>query len=837
MAHRRFAIALTKILLPTILFISIIIVVDYDSTLDSKWQSLIKQQKSAVEAGRIAIQADLEQVLGDTSVLSSGFRVFDYIDFKAEESLKTQFLSFSKNKPRYVQIRFIDNKGMEVIRVERSKNGYALPIRKSKLQDKSSRYYFNQANSLAYNESYISPIDWNMENGKIAQPLTPTVRFAMPVFNSFSRRQGVVVINYLASHLISRFIEASGLHQQQLFLINDKGQLLYLQDKSSGAEWVLGKIKSLKEIYPSLWQQVENDLQGQMKVDNGYYTFTSVRSKTNVKNTGNNDWILISQLLPTELNVTRQEFFDHRFPLYSAIFVICFILSVIYTRIKVSHQETIKRTQYEQRFRQILEGLKLAAIIISPNGKLVFVNQYFLTQLGCKKKDILEKDWCLSFMEKENIHELAQVSALISNPKEQLSLEFRVSNNQVKGRTYKWTSSFFTDINESQEYLTLIGDDITDQLELEIERNKLFQVVEQAAITVMITNLKGIITYVNPNFTDITGYSSSEALGRSPSFLKTVKTDANTNTEVLWKTIENGSIWHGEFCNRKKNGQEYWEAATISSVKNKQNENIAYIAVKRDITEERRLSLVLKKEQENKLKHEHDAVVGRMAYMIAHDLRNPLSSIKMTMQMLPQQLADTKPEIIELTEISLEQIQYMENILTSLLAYARPDKNKHQWLELGNIIQTVLDSELKIEKYKTVNINYDTENDLPQLHADVTKMRQVFQNLIVNAIDAALIDKSNTPRVDISIGMVMMASGEKLRVIISNNGETIAPFMDKKIFEPFFTTKAKGTGLGLTIVKNIISYYNGEITLKAHQDGGTYCTVIIPIHSKRINKN
>ena len=61
--------------------------------------------------------------------------------------------------------------------------------------------------------------------------------------------------------------------------------------------------------------------------------------------------------------------------------------------------------------------------------------------------------------------------------------------------------------------------------------------------------------------------------------------------------------------------------------------------------------------------------------------------------------------------------------------------------------------------------------------------------------------------------------------------------MDKKIFEPFFTTKAKGTGLGLTIVKNIISYYNGEITLKAHQDGGTYCTVIIPIHSKRINKN
>jgi PAS domain S-box-containing protein len=812
----------------------IIFVVDYESTVESKWQALIKQQVSAVESGRQAIEADIEQVFGDVRILASNFQVFDYIDFDSIEALKAQFLFFSQNKPRYDQIRYLNNDGMEVIRVERNNKGYAVLEARKHLQDKSSRYYFKQAQLLARNEIYLSSIDWNMENGQIEMPLKPTIRFVMPVFDKYSRQQGVVVINYLASHLITRFIEASTLKRQQLFLVNNEGELLYLPDNNNGSKWILGEAKRIKEFYPDLWQQIETNLQGQLVVDKGYYTFTSIKpiALTHIK--ARKDWILISQLLPSELLITRHQFIEDRLSLYLVMSLVIFVLLVIYTRIKITHQQALKVSQYEQRFRQILEGLNQSAVIIHPSGQLIYANQYFLTQLGFESEQIQLQDWRSFFMEKTLDNEQKQVASLIKHPANEQAIEFQIYNQQRRLRAYKWSVSFFTDNIEKKQHLTLIGDDITEQQELEIERNKLSQAVEQASVTVMITDLQGYITYVNPNFSEVSGYSISEVLGKTPSFLKSKqieKAESQPDYQSLWQTIEQGNTWHGQFCNRAKNGEEYWESAAISPVKNKKGETIAYIAVKRDITQERRLSNKLSEEKNAKLKHEHDAVVGRMAYMIAHDLRNPLSSVKMTMQMLPQMVEQQSDAVGELTDISLEQIFYMEDILTSLLAYARPDKNKYQWLAITKIIHAVMQSEAKVEKYQSVDVCWSFEENLPLIEADATKMQQVFQNLIVNAIQAAMSEKTEKPSINITVKTVLMESGEKLYISIENNGETLGPFMEKKIFEPFYTTKAKGTGLGLAIVKNIIDYHHGSISLKAIKNGGTRCLVLLPLSS------
>ncbi len=134
--------------------------------------------------------------------------------------------------------------------------------------------------------------------------------------------------------------------------------------------------------------------------------------------------------------------------------------------------------------------------------------------------------------------------------------------------------------------------------ESEQKIHKFTHAVEQSSNAVVITDVKGNIEYVNPGFTQMTGYTSEEAMGLNPRILKTDKTPPEEFNR-LWKTISSGSEWSGEFCNKKKNGELFWECASISPVKDKEGVITNYIAVKEDVTEHRRIeeALRLSKEQ------------------------------------------------------------------------------------------------------------------------------------------------------------------------------------------------------------------------------------------------
>ncbi|MDE3144130.1 MAG: PAS domain S-box protein, partial [Bacteroidota bacterium] len=119
--------------------------------------------------------------------------------------------------------------------------------------------------------------------------------------------------------------------------------------------------------------------------------------------------------------------------------------------------------------------------------------------------------------------------------------------------------------------------------ETEIQLKKITEAVKQSSASIVITNLKPEIEYVNPAFTELTGYSFEEALGKNPSILKSGFTPESTYPE-LWQHLMNGMPWHGELCNRKKNGEFYWEQAVISPITNEQGEITNYVAVKENIT-------------------------------------------------------------------------------------------------------------------------------------------------------------------------------------------------------------------------------------------------------------
>jgi len=359
--------------------------------------------------------------------------------------------------------------------------------------------------------------------------------------------------------------------------------------------------------------------------------------------------------------------------------------------------------------------------------------------------------------------------------------------------------------------ITGIDEDITNKRHNEELLRKLSQAVEQSPSTVMITNVKGAIEHVNPKFIEVTGYQADEVIGRNPSILKSGEKSSKEYVN-LWSTARSGKEWRGEFHNQKKNDELFWESASISGIRGPDGDITHFLAVKEDITERKRLEQKIEAHHRKLAKTEALAAMGRMASMIAHDLRNPLSSVKMTLQILSKQKSNRdSAKADELRAISLEQIRYMEEILSDMLTYSRPDALKPEWLTVEKIMDMAIGlAQRKIDEMG-VELITNYQPGLPTLHADPTKLRQIFSNLLVNAAQAT----ENCEKLEVTIDVMLDlgCTGTGIRIEIRDSGCGITAEDQERLFEPFFTTRAQGTGLGLAIVKRMVEQHQGSIEL------------------------
>ncbi len=269
----------------------------------------------------------------------------------------------------------------------------------------------------------------------------------------------------------------------------------------------------------------------------------------------------------------------------------------------------------------------------------------------------------------------------------------------------------------------------------------------------------------------------------------------------------------------------YWEYASISAIRNSRGETTHYLAVKEDISERKRLEQEVEERNRELARTQALAAMGRMASMIAHDLRNSLSSVKMGVQILGKHGA-ANPERAELRQIALEQIRYMEEILSDMLTFSRPDALEPEWISIDKLLNTAVGiSQKRIEQFG-VALATRFQPGLPTLQGDANKLRQLFSNLIVNAAQATR--GAPDPRVSISAMVQLGPSGTGIQVEVCDNGCGIDPEVCDKVFEPFFTTHSKGTGLGLAIVKRIAEQHRATVVLEPGESHGTCVVVVLP---------
>lgn len=247
----------------------------------------------------------------------------------------------------------------------------------------------------------------------------------------------------------------------------------------------------------------------------------------------------------------------------------------------------------KSRARKYLEIVDVMMIALDKKGIVTMANPKTCEVLDYNKSEIIGKDWIQKVLYKEgNIDSLDIIKLLDDDFPDYFENDILTRNGEK--RLIVWHKTSIKDDMGKIVGILCAGQDITSQRNSELEKMKLNTAIEHSNSSIMITDTKGDIEYVNPYFTEITGYSLEEVVGQNSRILKSSETKLE-EYKNLWETISSGENWKGEFHNLKKSGESYWESAVIAPVKNNDGKIINYIAVKQDITAQKNAEILLNK--------------------------------------------------------------------------------------------------------------------------------------------------------------------------------------------------------------------------------------------------
>lgn len=370
--------------------------------------------------------------------------------------------------------------------------------------------------------------------------------------------------------------------------------------------------------------------------------------------------------------------------------------------------------------------------------------------------------------------------------------------------------------------------ELAERKRAEENLRKLSVAVEQNPASIVITDTSGTIEYVNPHFTHLTGYTLEEVVGQNPSILKTGET-CNEEYRQMWETILAGGEWRGEFHNRKKDGELYWEQALIAPIRDTSYAITHFIAIKEDVTERKQL--------EGQLRHAQKMdAIGQLAGGIAHDFNNILTAIVGYASIMQLKLPEGSPLKKNAEQIAATA-ERGASLTQGLLAFSRKQTSNPVVVDLNEIINRVHQLLLRlISEDIHLEINLDLKG-LPIL-ADSGQIEQVLMNLSTNARDAmpqggsiTITTEAVTFDSDFILARGFGTPGRYALLTCTDKGDGMGAETAKHIFEPFYTTKemGKGTGLGLSIVYGIIKEHNGYILCHSTLGLGTIFQIYLPL--------
>ena len=345
------------------------------------------------------------------------------------------------------------------------------------------------------------------------------------------------------------------------------------------------------------------------------------------------------------------------------------------------------------------------------------------------------------------------------------------------------------------------------------EQNNIFyRCVEDSSEAIMISDVRGVLFYVNKAWQRIYGYSAEEAIGRTPRMLRSKHQHTDFYRE-MWTAISNPRLgyWKGELVNVSKSGKEVPVLLTITPYRDAHNQVQGYMGIALDMTQKRELEAQI-------IRQDRLASVGLLASGLAHEIGTPLGVIRGRAEYLAF-LSGSDERLKSGLEIIVTQIDRISRLIYSLLNLARAEKSE---TTLAIVPAEIVRQVLVLTEQKLANNQIEVMlniSDHVRVIAERDKLTQVILNLVINAIHA-IETRGDGPR-KISFFAVENTDGWDLQ--IQDTGTGISKKNMNNLFKPFFTTKdvGQGTGLGLAIALQIVQSWGGQIQVTSEENVGT----------------
>jgi PAS domain S-box-containing protein len=476
----------------------------------------------------------------------------------------------------------------------------------------------------------------------------------------------------------------------------------------------------------------------------------------------------------------------------------------------------------ERRFRSFLDNLIEGCQIIGFDGYYKYVNKAAEIHNHTTKKELIGKSVSEAWRNFENTEVYKVISQCLQDKQERvLETSFIRNDGQVKWYELK--------LYAVTEGIFILSYDITNRKIAETEQRKLSRAIIQSPVSVIISDHNGYIEYVNPKFTEVTGYIMDEVRGKHISILTSDSVPPET-IKNIWDVLRSGNEWKGELERRKKDGTKYWEQLSVSPITNAGGETTNFIELAEDITERKKMlnDLIAAKEKAeeiNKLKTHFFA-------NMSHELRTPFVGIMGYAEILSDLL--TSPEARAMAEGILDTSKRMKETLTKILNISRFEFNGIEPVfkkaEAASVIKGIFDQYSAAAANK--NLRYILAIKFEQLNiiTDTSLLSEVLNNLINNSIVY-----TNKGCIEVTADRQTINNKDTLVIKVADTGIGIPKEKYDLVWEEFrqvsegFTRNYQGTGLGLSIAKKYTGLLKGKIYFESEVGQGTTFTLELPI--------
>ncbi|MBN2757041.1 MAG: PAS domain S-box protein [Bacteroidales bacterium] len=515
--------------------------------------------------------------------------------------------------------------------------------------------------------------------------------------------------------------------------------------------------------------------------------------------------------------------------------------------------------QSHQLMNYIIAHNPNSIAVLDEKLNYIYVSQRFIADYKTSKEKIIGKNYYEIFPETpkkwKEIHQKS-LKGGVSRADNDSFLREDGLIDWIKWECRPWYKS-----DKSIGGIIIYTEVITERIEAEKEIKKLSLAVQQSSVIVIITDIEGNIEFVNDKFTKVTGYQINEVIGKNPRILKSGNT-SKEDYKKLWDTITSGNAWRGEFSNKKKNEELYYESASIFPLLDENGNIINYVAIKEDVTEQKetdnelnkyrnKLEILIKERtkeieaKSKKIKESQTAMrylledinetqiklekanidlveanndLKSFSYSVSHDLKAPLRAIEGFAKEINNSYKNNlNKDTLEYFNLIIQNVDKMNIIIDKLLILSRLGRKELQFTQID--MNKLIAEQWENIKQSSNNVKSELFiSNLENCFGDKDLVNQVIFNLLSNAVKFSK-NKEN-PKIEITC----KKGKSKNTFCVKDNGVGF----DMKYYDKLFAifqrlhkqNDFEGTGIGLSIVKKIIIKHNGKIWAESEPNKG-----------------